>query len=85
MEINPEDAEKLGIRPNEWIFVESRRARIKVKAFVTPIVKPGQVFSRIHYEDANRLTFSAFDPYSRQPAYKACAVNVRRPEYWEEQ
>jgi assimilatory nitrate reductase catalytic subunit len=24
----------------------------------------------------NRLTFPAFDPHSRQPAYKACAVKI---------
>ena len=28
--------------------------------------------------ETNRLTFPAFDPQSRQPAYKACAANVRR-------
>ena len=27
---------------------------------------------------SNRLTFAAFDPHSRQPAYKACAVRVER-------
>lgn len=32
----------------------------------------------MHYEAVNRLTFPAFDPYSRQPAYKACAVAVAR-------
>jgi assimilatory nitrate reductase catalytic subunit len=30
----------------------------------------------MHYETMNRLTFAAFDPHSRQPAYKACAVKV---------
>ena len=29
---------------------------------------------------ANRLTFAAFDPHSRQPAYKACAVALRKVE-----
>jgi len=28
----------------------------------------------------NRLTFAAFDPYSRQPAYKACAVRINKLE-----
>jgi assimilatory nitrate reductase catalytic subunit len=31
----------------------------------------------MHYAQANRLTFPAFDPESRQPAYKACAVSIR--------
>jgi assimilatory nitrate reductase catalytic subunit len=30
----------------------------------------------MHFEAVNRLTFAAFDPHSRQPAYKACAVSV---------
>jgi hypothetical protein len=33
----------------------------------------------MHYARTNQLTFAAFDPHSRQPAYKACAVSVRRP------
>jgi assimilatory nitrate reductase catalytic subunit len=32
----------------------------------------------MHYEEVNRLTFSAFDPHSRQPSYKACAIRVMR-------
>ena len=32
----------------------------------------------MHYADTNRLTFAGFDPHSRQPAYKDCAVRVRR-------
>jgi assimilatory nitrate reductase catalytic subunit len=41
-------------------------------------VQPGQVFMPMHYATTNRLTHAAFDPYSRQPAYKACAVRVDR-------
>ena len=32
----------------------------------------------MHYDVMNRLTFAAFDPYSRQPAYKACAVRITK-------
>jgi assimilatory nitrate reductase catalytic subunit len=32
----------------------------------------------MHYDTMNRLTFAAFDPYSRQPAYKACAVKITK-------
>jgi assimilatory nitrate reductase catalytic subunit len=32
----------------------------------------------MHDDAMNRLTFAAFDPHSRQPAYKACAVRVSR-------
>jgi assimilatory nitrate reductase catalytic subunit len=45
---------------------------------VTHNVRPGQVFIPMHYETANQLTFPAFDPHSRQPSYKHCAVSVTR-------
>jgi anaerobic selenocysteine-containing dehydrogenase len=76
VEINPEDAEKLGIRKNSMIRVASRRAQIRATAFVTPTIRAGQLFIPMHYREVNRLTFPAFDPYSRQPSYKACAVKV---------
>ena len=78
VEVNPSDAEALGLSPNEWINVISRRATIQARAFVTQNVKPGQIFIPMHYEIMNRLTFPAFDPYSRQPAYKASAVRLER-------
>jgi anaerobic selenocysteine-containing dehydrogenase len=80
VEINPADAREIGVAPNEWVVVESQRARINVKAFITPLVQPGQVFIPMHYETVNQLTDAVFDPYSRQPSYKACAVRVLRKE-----
>ncbi|HEV3020894.1 MAG TPA: molybdopterin oxidoreductase family protein, partial [Pirellulales bacterium] len=81
VEINPADAESLGIRPGQWIYVESQRGRIEARAFVTPSVPPGQVFIPMHYETVNQLTLAVFDPYSKQPAYKACAVRLRKDLY----
>jgi len=78
VEISPLDAKKLGIRPDESVAVSSQRATIEARAFVTHAVQPGQVFIPMHFEVMNRLTFAAFDPHSRQPAYKACAVRIAR-------
>ncbi len=80
LEIAPADARRLGIAPDEQVAVVSRRARIRARAFVTHSVQPGQLFIPMHYDTMNQLTFPAFDPYSRQPAYKACAVRVERLE-----
>jgi assimilatory nitrate reductase catalytic subunit len=77
VEINPADAAKLGIAPGQRVVVESRRGRVSARAFVTHGVQPQQVFAPMHYSRMNQLTLAAFDPYSRQPAYKACAVRVR--------
>jgi len=32
----------------------------------------------MHFDTVNRLTYPAFDPHSRQPSYKACAVVLER-------
>jgi assimilatory nitrate reductase catalytic subunit len=34
----------------------------------------------MHYEQTNRLTLAHFDPHSRQPSYKNCAVAIRLAE-----
>ena len=77
VEINPLDAERLGISANADVQIVSRRSRVTATAFITNTVQAGQVLIPMHYGLANQLTCSSFDPYSRQPAYKACAVSVR--------
>jgi anaerobic selenocysteine-containing dehydrogenase len=78
VEVSPFDARQLGIAPNEWIVVESRRGRALARAFISHVVRPGQCFMPMHYARTNQLTFAAFDPYSRQPSYKNCAVKLLR-------
>ncbi len=76
VEINPEDAARLGIAPQDDVVVHSRRGRAEAFAVVTATVAPGQVFLPMHFAAVNRLTFPAYDPHSRQPAYKGCAVRI---------
>ena len=78
VEVNPADAKARGIVTSDAVQVESRRGRITATAFVTRSVQPGHVFVPMHYEETNRLTDAVFDPYSKQPSYKACAVELRR-------
>ncbi len=77
VEIAPEDAERLGIQPERWVIVESRRGQLQARAIVTPTVRRGEVFLPMHDEGTNRLTDAVFDPYSKQPSYKSCAVRIR--------
>ncbi len=77
VEINPADARRLSIAQNELVVVESQRGSLSARAFVSAVVRPGQVFIPMHYEAVNQLTDAVFDPYSRQPSYKACAVRIR--------
>ena len=76
VEINPSDARKRGIKPQDNVVVMSQRGQVTASAFVTPSVQPGQLFLPMHYEEVNQLTDAVFDPYSKQPSYKACAVQV---------
>lgn len=79
LELNPQDAGKLKIKQNQYVSVVSQRGRIeRIRVRVTSIVRPGEVFIPFHYAEtsANQLTFNIFDPISRQPNYKQCAVMV---------
>ncbi|MBS0208388.1 MAG: nitrate reductase [Planctomycetes bacterium] len=78
VEVNPDDATRYGLQPNTWALVESQRGSVRAKTYVTSAVQPGQVFIPMHYEVTNQLTDGVFDPYSKQPSYKACAVRLRR-------
>lgn len=79
VEVNPQDATQLEINSGTRVCVASRRATIEATAFVTTTVQPGQLFIPMHYEAVNQLTCPVFDPHSRQPSYKACAVRLTVP------
>ena len=76
VEVNVRDARRLKIAPDQTVRVESQRGSVAAKAFVTNGVPEGCLFLPMHYPETNQLTDGQFDPYSRQPAYKACAVRV---------
>jgi anaerobic selenocysteine-containing dehydrogenase len=79
LEMNPEDAGRLGLKPHERVDIESRRGRVKgVELRITQITAPGQVFMPFHFfeTNVNEVTQDAFDPISREPNYKQCAVRV---------
>lgn len=81
LEMNPRDAHQLKLKPHDRVDVVSQRGRVEnVELRVTEIVAPGQVFMPFHFAEwnANRLTLSAYDPISREPNYKQCAVRVER-------
>jgi anaerobic selenocysteine-containing dehydrogenase len=79
VEVNPADAAELGIAPGGKARITSRQGEIVCTAFLTATVQPGHIFIPMHYPETNILTFASFDPHSRQPSYKACAVRLARP------
>lgn len=76
VEVHAKDAEMLGLSAGQWITVRSRRGSATAQAVISPSVQRGQCFMPMHYDEVNDLTFPAFDPHSRQPSYKACAVRL---------
>jgi assimilatory nitrate reductase catalytic subunit len=81
LEMNPVDAERLDLRPHDRVTVESRRGAVyDVELRITGIVAPGQVFMPFHFAESNSniVTLGAFDPISREPNFKQCAVRIER-------
>lgn len=78
VEVNPEDAERLGLNGNNRVRVTSQRGSIEAKAWVTDRVPPGMVYANFHFPEAsaNELTLAELDPISKIPSYKVCAVKV---------
>jgi formate dehydrogenase alpha subunit len=78
VEVNPMDAEKLGINGNKRVRVTSRRGSIEAEAWVTDRVPPGMVFANFHFPETptNELTIAALDPVAKIPEYKICAVKL---------
>ena len=87
VQVNAEDAERLGIADGELVDVASRRGRVRVAAKVGDII-PGHVFIPFHYgtfdrpdgppRAANELTITEWDAVSKQPHFKYAAVSLSR-------
>jgi Uncharacterized anaerobic dehydrogenase len=79
IDLNPDDAATLRLRTGDRARVVSARGAIdRLSVRVTETVRAGEVFVPFHYDEhcANRLTNNEFDPVSREPNYKQCAVRV---------
>ena len=83
VEINPADAVRLGIRPdNGLVEVASRRGKVNVKAKVVDTAPPGIVFMTFHFNEAaaNLLTIDILDPVAKIPGYKV--LRREDPKTW---
>ncbi|MEL6893254.1 MAG: molybdopterin oxidoreductase family protein, partial [Actinomycetota bacterium] len=79
MSINPTDARSVGVSSGDRARLVSRRGAVSgVLVRVTETVRAGEVFVPMHFDEAcvNHLTVDAFDPISREPNYKQCAIRV---------
>ncbi len=83
VEINPADAQALGIEEGRKVRVSSRRGSIVIRAKITERVPRGLVFIPFHFGEAaaNVLTpASPLDPLAKMPSLKCCAVRVEPAE-----
>lgn len=81
LEMNPVDASRLKLKPHDRVNVVSRRSSVRnLELRITGIVAPGQVFMPFHFSEtnSNRVTLGGFDPISREPNFKQCAVLVEK-------
>jgi predicted molibdopterin-dependent oxidoreductase YjgC len=80
IEINPADAEELGIEDGETVLVKSRRGVVQTKARVADKSSRGVAFLSFHYPEVltNLLTNAALDPQAKTPEYKACAIRIEK-------
>ncbi|MBI1877420.1 MAG: formate dehydrogenase subunit alpha, partial [Chloroflexi bacterium] len=82
VEVNPDDAERLGLNGYRRVRVTSRRGSIEAEAWITERVPPGMIYTNFHFPEApvNALTIAALDPIAKIPEYKVCAVRVEKLE-----
>lgn len=81
LEMNPIDANRLKLRSHDRVTVVSRRSKVaNLELRITAIVAPGQVFMPFHFSETNSnlVTLGAFDPISREPNFKQCAVRIEK-------
>jgi len=79
VEINPQDANKLGIIDGQTVVVTSRRGEVEAKAQITEKSTPGTIFMNFHFTNTpvNLLTNPALDPTGKIPEFKVCAVKLK--------
>ncbi len=78
LEIHPDDAAAKGLAAGDFVELESRRSRVRVRVSLSRRVTPGTLFLAFHYPEThtNRLTSAYTDPESKCPEYKITAVRL---------
>jgi formate dehydrogenase major subunit/formate dehydrogenase alpha subunit len=80
IEINPDDANNLGIHDGDTVKVSSKRGSIDINVLISRRPTKGVVFIPFHFREAaaNLLTNTALDPISKIPELKVCAVKIEQ-------
>jgi predicted molibdopterin-dependent oxidoreductase YjgC len=80
VEMNPADAQALGLVSGDTVRVISRRGKVTARVHVTPVSPPGVLCMTFHFAESptNVLTNPATDPVAKIPEFKVCAVRVEK-------
>ncbi len=80
VEINPADAEKLGLKDGEMVKVVSRRGEVMAQTKVTDVSPKGVISMTFHFRESptNMVTSDAVDPVAKIPETKVCAVRIEK-------
>ncbi len=80
IEVNLQDADRLGIKDGDRVRVTSRRGQVETFARTGQRVREGELFMPFHYAEspANRLTNPVLDPQAKIPELKVTAVKLER-------
>lgn len=76
--ISQQDADNLKVKDEDLVSVSSKNGNCNIKVKISDEVVVGQVFISMHYNVANRLTDSLYDPYSKEPSYKYATVSIKK-------
>jgi anaerobic selenocysteine-containing dehydrogenase len=83
VEVSRRDARTLALDGGSMVELRSRRGVARLPARISDSIRPGVVFVPFHWarlwdatRDVNTLTADAFDPLSKEPELKYCAVSL---------
>jgi len=82
VEINPRDAERLGLKKGDKMVIASRRGEVTARANPTDRVPEKMIFMTFHFSEsaANVLTNPVLDPVAKIPEFKVCGVKIKKAE-----
>ncbi len=81
LDVNPADAERLGIADGERVLVSSPRGSVEMVVRLQPDIPAGLTFTTFHFPelaDVNVLTNDAWDPRSGTSEFKAASIRLDR-------
>jgi formate dehydrogenase major subunit len=81
LDLDPEDARRLGLADGEVVRVTSRRGSVLAPVRLDGSLRPGLAFMTLHFPDdvaTNLLTIDATDPKSGTAEFKATAIRIEK-------